>query len=336
MARTAQPNAGTGKNIMNPVIPNTTQIPHVIIREWMPRLKDIELRVLLVVADQTLGWIADVETGRRKEKDWISHHQLRTRIKKNGKRVAGERSVTHALASLVDDLRIIEALSEEGESLDSPQKRMQNGGKIFYRLKLRSPDVTLFDTPAKKTGVDKKASKHVEPPQKVRPQKVRATKETNLTKEIHASGGPDAEIPRKRDHTAFMQFWYVTVHRTRGFKPVISGADGANLKRVLNSGIDEGLLERIALYFLADYSFKKFSPTIATLCSSGILTGLLNGTKNDPEFNRKLNGYAEQYVPRILPSPAQSPPRAYGLTDIQAGLQQLASRFSANAGAGRA
>lgn len=27
--------------------PNTTQIPHLIIREWMPRLKDVELRVLL-------------------------------------------------------------------------------------------------------------------------------------------------------------------------------------------------------------------------------------------------------------------------------------------------
>lgn len=56
---------------MSKVIPNTTQVPNVILDEWMPKLKDIELRVLLVVVRQTLGWLENAETGTRKEKDWI-------------------------------------------------------------------------------------------------------------------------------------------------------------------------------------------------------------------------------------------------------------------------
>ena len=48
------------------IIPNTTQIPHLIIRKWMPLLSDVELRILLVVADQTLGWIVT----KQRMKNW--------------------------------------------------------------------------------------------------------------------------------------------------------------------------------------------------------------------------------------------------------------------------
>ena len=319
---------------MSEIKPNTTQIPHVIIREWMPRLSDTELRILLVVADQTLGWIEDEKTGRRKEKDWISHFQLRTRIRKRGigkdgkPKVSGERSVSKALASLVDQLRIIEALDGQGNLLDSPQKRMKNGGKIFYRLSLRPPERSLFDTPAKSAGAVESLGKSEQPPQKVRAQKVRATKETSFTKintmqpENPAAPEDKKETKKERSaHMRFMDFWVNTVRRTRRMDPIITGKDGRNLKRVLDAGVDEQLLEQIALYFLADYSFRTFSPSISTLCSAGIINGLINRSQNDPNFRKNLDQYVDQYLPR----PAVA--RTYGMTDLQSAMKTLLVKF---------
>lgn len=113
--------------------PNTTQVPHIIIREWMPLLKDVELRVLLVVTDQTLGWSADDESGRRKERDWISRSQL---IAKTGR--AGK-AVSCALSGLIEQHNIVEAVNQNGELLDTAEKRQRNYGKIYYRLKLAHP-----------------------------------------------------------------------------------------------------------------------------------------------------------------------------------------------------
>lgn len=173
---------------MNRIIPNSTQIPHLIIREWMPLLKDIELRVLLIVTDQTLGWIEDKETGRRKEKDWISHYQLRTKVKRRGGKPCGSRSISRALVTLVDNLRIIEALDEQGQLLDSPYLRMKNGGKIFYRLSLRAPQATLFPTLAKRTGAVNKLRTNQAPWPKARTPKVALTKENYLTEKSHKQG----------------------------------------------------------------------------------------------------------------------------------------------------
>ncbi len=322
------------------LVPNSTQIPHIIIRGWMPMLSDVELRVLLVVADQTLGWIEDVETGRRKEKDWISHTQL---CKKTGR---SDRGITTAVKTLIGEHKLIQAYDEAGNLLDTSIKRQKLGNKIFYRLSLHQPPATLFDTPstsAKFAGVGKKASKTVEPPQNLRPQNLRTTKETPLTKEIHASEKSDAEISRKKDHMVFVDFWYEMVKKTRQIKPVITSVDGQNLKRVLTAGVPESLLEQIALFFLADYSFKKFSPMIQTLCSSGVLNGLLNLTKNDSEFHRKLNQYVTTYMRSSIGEwqrnerntllsdivPPTPEVKTYGLLEFQAGVQQLAAKFAA-------
>lgn len=160
----------------NNLQPNTTQVPHIIIREWMPRLSDVELRVLLVVTDQTLGWLEDVATGRRKEMDWISHTQL------CGKTGRGDRSITRAAKALIEKHHIIEAYDSEGELLNTAEKRRKTGGKIFYRLALRHPQATLFDTTAKMAGVGNKVGVTTPPPPKWRTPKVRTTKETLNTK----------------------------------------------------------------------------------------------------------------------------------------------------------
>jgi len=269
---------------MDKILPNTTQVPNVILDQWLPRLKDVELRVLLIIIRQTLGWIEDYETGRRKEKDWISHYQLR---EKTGRK---DRAISAAVKVLVESHRIIEALDERGNLLDTAQKRQMVGNKIFYRINLRCPPVSLFDTPAKNARAVHRLGENAIPPQNLRTQNLRTTKETLNTKEIHMRQKPHETAP----HNNFVKFWHETTRVARGIDPITTGKDGRNLKRVLDLGVPEIKLEQAALYFLCNYGFQKFSPSISIFLSAGIINGLLNRMKNDAEFWKDLNSYSER------------------------------------------
>ncbi|MCP6719713.1 MAG: replication protein [Patescibacteria group bacterium] len=282
------------------ILPNTTQVPHLIIRTWMPRLKDTELRILLVITDQTLGWIEDRATGRRKEQDWISHYQL---CKKSGR---ASRSVSRAAKVLIEKHRIVGAYDEQGNALDTAGKRQKCGYRIYYRLALHLPPMTIFDTPAKSAGV---ADKHLPLP-KVRSPKVRTTKVTVITKgvlskkdktlrtaEPIASKSKNLKENKRSLHSQFIEFWHETTQRARGIKPVITGKDARNLKRVLDMGIlNQYRLEQLAAYFLAHPTFRKFSPSIATFLSAGILNGLMNRMENDPNFWKELEVFAMRHL----------------------------------------
>ena len=265
---------------MDKILPNTTQVPNVILDQWLPRLKDVELRVLLIIIRQTLGWIEDYETGRRKEKDWISRGQL---MKKTGR---GHSSVSVAVEKLARS-GIIEAYDGAGNLLDSPKER--SGNKVLYRLNLNPLQKSLFpvDKPVQK--VDRSG----QPVQNLDVQKVDTTKETLNTKEIYM----------RKPHGVFVKFWHETARAVRGIDPIITGKDGRNLKRVLDLGIQESTLEQAALYFLCNYSFQKFSPSISTFLSAGIINGLLNRMKNDGDFWRHLDGYSQRLkLPTPLPN----------------------------------
>ncbi|HOB90312.1 MAG TPA: hypothetical protein PKG74_03230 [Candidatus Colwellbacteria bacterium] len=335
------------------LIPNTTPVPHILIRQWMPRLGDVELRILLVVVDQTLGWIEDPTTKRRKEKDWISHSQLAA---KTGK---GSASISRGLKTLISDHQLIVAVDSKGRLLDTPEKRTKigRGGKIFYRLNVHAPQLTLFDLPVppkeKPHQIDDPSEK---PHQKKHPffddlqKKPDLTKESikdsmrsaeptapenkNIVSSILEEGAKkaaeiqdhDAGLPKKKEpsvHAQFMDFWYKLVLKTRGFKPQISPADGQNLKRVLQTGIKPDVLEKIAVFFLADQSLKKFAPTLATMLSGGILNGLLNRMENDPEFYRNLNHYADLYLPRK----ENERPKEIPAVEIRSAISLLMNKF---------
>jgi hypothetical protein len=107
------------------MIPNTTQVPNNLFNEEMQKMKDTELRITLIVARKTLGWILDSETGMRKEEDWISHYQL---IKFTGR---SSRALSTAIENCVKK-GWIEARDEQGKILDTKKKRA--GKKIYYRL----------------------------------------------------------------------------------------------------------------------------------------------------------------------------------------------------------
>lgn len=111
-------------------IPNTTPLPNKIINGWLPKLSGSQLKVLLIVVRQTLGWLEDKKTGRRKEKDWMTNTQL---CEKTG---LSQQAVTDSIAFLVEN-KLIDALDEIGNKLETRKKRREVGRKhkkIFYRL----------------------------------------------------------------------------------------------------------------------------------------------------------------------------------------------------------
>jgi hypothetical protein len=274
--------------------PGFTQIPNIIIDEWMKILSDVEFRVVMIIARQTYGWIEDRGTGRRKEKDWISQSQLEQ------KTFRGRSSISKALKNLIENLKIVEAYNEAGEALDTTKKRGACGSKIFYRINTKEQQGLLFPTYPNFRQVQKKRENTSEkkppiikkdlPVQNLHMRNLDTTKETLSTKyikNVQSEKTPSA-------HRQFMTFWNDEVKRARGINAIITGKDGKNLKRIINFGISSEILEQAAVYYLNDYDFKKFAPSISTFLSAGILNGLLNRERNDPEFWKKLNNYTSK------------------------------------------
>jgi hypothetical protein len=93
---------------------------------YLCRLKSAELKVLLVVIRQTLGWIDRNSLRGRKETDWISGSQLR---QKTG---CSSRAITYAIEQLVT-LNLIEILDDNWHRLDTPEKR-KGKPRLYFRL----------------------------------------------------------------------------------------------------------------------------------------------------------------------------------------------------------
>lgn len=300
---------------MAKVSPNTTQVPNVILDDWMPKLKDTELRVLLVVIRQTLGWIEDKKTGKRKEKDWISRGQL---MKKAGR---GHTAIAKAVEELTKK-RLIEALDGQGNRLETPQDRQKHGERIYYRFNTFKPPASLFETTFPQSGKGKsrgnlstkrKGVSTFQPPQKVDTTKETVITKYNILQPKNSAAGDkqkspeisgnknskNEEKPQKPQerkppspHKVFIDFWHAQVKRARHIeKPIITGQDAKNLQRILKLGISETTLEKLSVYFLNHYSYKKFAPNISTFLSSGILNGLQNSMANDPDFWKNLSSY---------------------------------------------
>jgi|GEM_PF-1631526 len=132
----------SGKSLSNKFL-SWHPVPTRLVDEVMPRLKDTELRVLLVVLRQTWGWKADrTETGCKTEKgnktkrgskgqtkrrDWLSHRQL---CRRTGR---GSEAVSGAVASLTaSGLIIVEDAG--GTPLTTPEERRRCLGRLYFRL----------------------------------------------------------------------------------------------------------------------------------------------------------------------------------------------------------
>lgn len=164
------------------MVPNTTPTPNILFDVMMRDMKDTELRVTLQVIRATYGWMLDIETRARKQEDWISRSQLEVKTGRSGK------SLSTAIEACIAG-GFIEARAENGEVLDSPDKR--SGRKIFYRIG------EAFATCEKSTQVEPvnifPQTSEKSTPQPVK--KVHTTKET-LTKEIIQKKDTPSEIAK--------------------------------------------------------------------------------------------------------------------------------------------
>ena len=105
----------------------TTPVPNNLLDRVMPTLRDTELRVLLVVVRQTLGWQDGPDPSQRKERDWLTQNQL---MRRTGR-------ASEAVSAAVDGLvqaRLIEVQDKSGRPLVTPAERRRFLGKLYYRL----------------------------------------------------------------------------------------------------------------------------------------------------------------------------------------------------------
>ncbi len=105
----------------------TTSVPNDLLDRVMPTLRDTELRVLLVVVRQTLGWQDGPNPSRRKERDWLTQSQL---MRRTGR-------ASEAVSAAVDGLvraKLVEVQDRWGRPLVTPAERRRSLGKLYYRL----------------------------------------------------------------------------------------------------------------------------------------------------------------------------------------------------------
>lgn len=250
---------------MDKILPNTTQVPNVIFDAWLPRLKDVELRVLLIIIRQTLGWIEDYETGRRKEKDWISRGQL---MHKTGR---GHTSVSIAIEKLVNG-GIIEAYDAGGRLLESPKAR--SGNKVLYRLNLNPLQKSLFpvDKPVRKVD------RWVEPVQNSAGRKVDTTKETLNTKIAKAAKLPTNDLLREFNRLT------ITIRNTKPF--FVRFKDGGLVKSALGH-LSEGQIRLLFIWFLMEK--REMQPTIGAALSRATIHSFLEASQKEYGFYNRLS-----------------------------------------------
>jgi len=128
---------------------NTTPTPNKFFDAYLPRLRDTEARVLLIVIRSTLGWVG--RNGTRKKRDWISHRQLQQRTGRTSE------PVSSAVDSLVRQ-GLIEVEDERGRLLRTVRSRQSRFGKLFYSLGpllWESDSMPALETRSEESGTTK-------------------------------------------------------------------------------------------------------------------------------------------------------------------------------------
>ncbi len=126
----------------------TTPVPNVLFDSCLKELKCAELKVLLVIIRQTLGWADKQSALGRKEMDWISGSQLKV---KTG---SSSRAISAAIEVLIKKA-LIEVLDGHGNLLHDPTIR-----KGRQRLYFRPASVLI--TPVDNVGISSAYPLHSE------------------------------------------------------------------------------------------------------------------------------------------------------------------------------
>ena len=127
----------------------STQIPNEIFDQYLPYVNQAQLKVLLIVIRQTIGWI-DSKTKQRKRKDWISISFFSKRTRLTSK------SVSMAISELIYK-ELIVALDYNERELRHPKDR-RGKKRIYYAY------APYFRSLKKKTIVDRLSNIFTFPP----------------------------------------------------------------------------------------------------------------------------------------------------------------------------
>ena len=127
----------------------STQVPNEIFDLYLPHLNQAQLKVLMVVIRQTLGWI-DPKTKQRKRKDWISISFFSKRTRLTSK------SISLAISELIYK-ELIVALDRHERELRHPKDR-RGKKRIYYAY------APYFRALKRKTWVDTLADLFTFPP----------------------------------------------------------------------------------------------------------------------------------------------------------------------------
>lgn len=98
----------------------TTMVPNIIFDTILKTLSEKELKILLIIYRQTIGW---VQNGKRKQRDWISHQYF---INKTG---LSRKSVSQAINLLIKKNLII---AETYNKIELHFANERKGVRIFY------------------------------------------------------------------------------------------------------------------------------------------------------------------------------------------------------------
>ncbi len=287
------------------LIPNSTQLPNVLLDHLFPFLTDTELRAMLYIARRTYGF--------QKEKDGIGLGQFAEGITKTN----GEVLDNGAGLSRTTAMRTLKVLGESGLIEVKRAKAGAKGRKenvysinldadiptVLKKLETLRNDVkgkrarklTLFDmtrvAPDTSTTSDPSPMVAADPTTRVAPD-THKTKGNKVTKQsIYAPGA----------HRRLIQFFHDTTLKARGFKPAFGVADGKHLKDLLAlETIPEQDIEKFMLFFLASPSFKTFTPSLSTFLSAGVLNGIRNRILNDGKFYKELDQLADRFYPKVM------------------------------------
>ncbi len=102
----------------------TTNVPNELFDFHLPYLNQAQLKVLLVVLRQTVGWI-DPKTKQRKVKDWIT---ISFFSKKAG---LSRKSISYAIQDLVDKELIVVVTKYSNKELRTAKDR-RGKKKLYY------------------------------------------------------------------------------------------------------------------------------------------------------------------------------------------------------------
>jgi biotin operon repressor len=103
---------------------SSTSVPNHVLDKYLPELNGVELKLLLVIIRQTLGWW-DKKSNAPKQRDWISGSQLK---QKTG---CSSKAIGSATQSLINK-NLIEVTNDKGFHLRTPEDR-RGISHLYYR-----------------------------------------------------------------------------------------------------------------------------------------------------------------------------------------------------------